>query len=90
MCESAGPPDELIDSHLARFPLIITDEEKKCVRSVFTKHNHNLRNINNRETTDIEFESMINLNENSIVRASNSKAAVGKHLIDTRRSFQQL
>ena len=78
---SAGTPDELLDSHLARFQFRVDDDGEKTLNSDFTKQNHNLRKLENRETIQIEFENMTHLNADAQTRASNAKSDVAQRLI---------
>lgn len=84
--ECAGTNDEYLGSHLSRFTLQDNGNGNKIVKSQFLKAGHNLRALDNREYVTFTFENMLELKQESRMRASNAKKEVALELITLLKS----
>ena len=80
--ENIGTPDELLDSHFARFLIDEDEDEIQPLSSDFVKHGHMLRKLKNCESVKITFENFTFLNKDSIEPAQAAKKDLSKKHIE--------
>ena len=73
--DSPGIEDELLDSHLICFQFIdrSSNNVEKSLLAASVKNNHMLQDPKNCKYTTIKFENFLDLNNDTIERASNAK-----------------
>ena len=83
LSKCAGTPEELVDTHLARFQYTTDEYGIKSLGSTYVKHGHMLKRPANRENVSIDFVGFTNLNDTSLKKAANAKKEMADNLIET-------
>ena len=83
LVECTSEPDETFDSHFNRFLFNEDNDGYRNLSASFVKFGHMLRDLENRESIQIQFENFCNMNESSFNKACRWKKDLANRLMKT-------
>lgn len=84
--ETAGTPDEYLDSNISRFLFTTNEDGEKFLHGSFVKNGHMLKKPCNRENVQIPFIDFKYLSNETLQKASESKKKLAEELRKTLNS----